>query len=195
MLLSIVFVRILFIYLFLPPNFVVHLSQKIVSLSSSNFHSIFGFIRNRVPPLFSVITQPWRHPGAILCFHVIIHIFISILHKLTKFNTHKLQVISQHTWQSLSPCASRRARARASKFKIAQNPNLINGEHVSGHFEHFKIFRLYVSARALCARAARMNGKNSKFSHDLDAWYDNWQFPFICSHSWPFIRPCERVKV
>ena len=89
------FVRILFIYLFiyllLPPNFVIHLSQKIVSLSSLNFHSIFGIIRNRAPPLFSVITQPWRHPGAILCFYVIIHIFITIHHKLTKFSTHKFQ--------------------------------------------------------------------------------------------------------
>ena len=42
---------------------------------------------------FYVITQPWRQLGAILCFHVIINIFITIHHKLTKFNTHKLQVI------------------------------------------------------------------------------------------------------
>ena len=33
----------------------------------------------------------------------------------------------------------------------------------------FKIFRPYVSARASCARAARMNGRNSKFSHDFDS--------------------------
>ena len=48
----------LFIYLFLPPNFVIHLSQKMLSLSSSNFYSIFGITKNRAPPLFSVITQP-----------------------------------------------------------------------------------------------------------------------------------------
>ena len=77
-------------------NFVHRLSEKFLSLWISNFHSIFVIIRNRSAKLFSVISQPWRHPGAILCFHVIIDIFISILHKLTKFNSHKLQVISQH---------------------------------------------------------------------------------------------------
>ena len=59
-------------------NFFARLSQKRTVQSSSNFLSIFGIIRNRVPPLFSVITQPLRHPGAILCFHVIIYIFITI---------------------------------------------------------------------------------------------------------------------
>ena len=69
-------------------NFVIHLSQKQTVQSCSNFHSIFGIIRNRAPPLFSVITQPWRHPGAILCFHMIIHIFITNHHKLPKFRVH-----------------------------------------------------------------------------------------------------------
>ena len=44
----------------------------------------------------------------------------------------------------------------ASKFKIAQNPNLINGEHVSGHFEHFKISRPYVSVRAQRAEKVKI---------------------------------------
>ena len=145
--------------------------------------------------LFSVITQPWRHPGAILCFHVIIDIFISIYHKLTKFNTHKLQVISQHTDNPCRFRARHDAHVRARQnLKCSKSP-INNFEHEPGHLEHFQIFRPYVSARALCARAARMNGRNSKFSHDLDSWYNNWRFPLIFSHSWPFIRPCERVKV
>ena len=143
---------------------------------------------------FSVITQPWRHPGAILCFDVIIDISISVYHKLTKFNTHKLQVIRQHTD---NPCPRARHDAHV---RARQNFNMLKitykqFEYEPGHLEHFKIFRPYVSARASCARAARMNGRNSKFSHDFDSWYDNWQFPFICSDSWPFIRPCERVKL
>ena len=63
--------------------------------------------------------------------------------------------------------------------KNAQNPNLINGEHVSGHFEHFKILRPYMSARALFARTARGKGQNSNFLHDLDSSYHNWQFLLI----------------
>ena len=97
-------------------NFGTVISQQQNQQSCWNFYSIFVIIRNRQVKLFSVITQPWRHPGAILCFDVIIDIFISVYHKLTKFNTHKLQVIRQHTDNFLSPCASRRARARASKF-------------------------------------------------------------------------------
>ena len=50
---------------------------------------------------------------------------------------------------------SRRARARASNFYIAQNYILNKGEHVLGHFEQSKISRPYLSARALCARAQR----------------------------------------
>ena len=158
----IVFVRILFLFFIIISfctNFVAVISQEQNQQSCWNFYSIFVIIRNRQAKLFSVITQPWRHPGAILCFHVIIDIFISILHKLTKFNTHKLQVISQYTDNPCPLCASRRPRARASKFKIAQKQNLINGEHVSGHFEHFKIFRPYMSARALCALTARGKGQ------------------------------------
>ena len=76
-------------------NFVARLSQKRTVQSSSNFLSIFVIIRNRQAKLFSVITQPWRHPGAILWIHIIIHISITIHHKLTKSSTHKLHVISQ----------------------------------------------------------------------------------------------------
>ena len=99
----IVSVRIFYIFfLYFFMNFVPWLSQKFISLSSSKFHSIFGLIRNRVGKLFSVITQPWRHLGAILWFHVIIHIFITIHHKLIKFNTHKVQGIDQHFDRVLS---------------------------------------------------------------------------------------------
>ena len=43
-----------------------------------------------------------------------------------------------------------------------------NFEYEPGHFEHFKIFRPYVSARA-----AHGKGQNSKFLHDLDSSYHN----------------------
>ena len=172
-------------------NFGTVISQEQNQQSCWNFYSIFVIIRNRQVKLFSVITQPWRHPGAILCFDVIIDIFISVYHKLTKFNTHKLQVIWQHTD---NPCPRARHCARVKILTCSKSP-INNFEHEPGHLEHFQIFRPYVSARALCARAARMNGRNSKFSHDLDSWYNNWRFPLIFSHSWPFIRPCERVKV
>ena len=143
-----------FLYYFFLYEFCRRDISRTESTIMLNFYSIFVIIRNRQAKLFSVITQPWRHSGAILCFHVIIDIFISILHKLTKFNTHKLQVISQHT-DNPCPRARHDAHVRArQKFKITQNQNLINGEHVSGHFEHFKIFRPYMS-RARCARSQR----------------------------------------
>ena len=41
-----------------------------------------------------------------------------------------------------------RARTRASKFKNAQNQQLIKREYVSGHFKHFKNLR----AHTICAR-------------------------------------------
>ena len=151
-------------------------------------------LRNRNGNLVSVITQPWRHIGAILWFYVIIHIFITIHHKLIKFSIHKFEVMKQHID---NPClrarhdAHVRARQNLKMLKITFN----NFEYEPGYFEHFKISRPYMSARALCARTARMKGRDSNCSHDLDSWYDNWHFPFICSHSWPFIRPCERVKV
>ena len=115
------FVRILFhyyyyyYYFFFLYEFWTVISQEHNQQSCWNFYSIFVIIRNRPVKLFSVITQPWRHPGAILCFDVIIDIFISVYHKLTKFNTHKLQVIWQHTDNPCPRAPSRRARARASK--------------------------------------------------------------------------------
>ena len=175
-------------------NFGTVISQEHNQQSCWNFYSIFVIIRNRPVKLFSVITQPWRHPGAILCFDVIIDIFISVYHKLTKFNTHKLQVIWQHTD---NPCSRARYDAHV---RARQNFNMLKITYKqfwarTRSFRAFSNFRPYVSARALCARAARTNGRNSKFSHDLDSWYNNGQFPLIFSHSWPFIRPCERVKV
>ena len=58
------------------------------SIFSQNFHSIFALMRNGYNNLFSLITQPWCHLGAILWFHFIIHIFITIHHKLPKFRVH-----------------------------------------------------------------------------------------------------------
>ena len=78
-------------------NFVLKISQKRNEQSSSNSHSIFALMRNGYNNLLSLITQPWRHLGAILWFHFIIHICITIHHKLTKFNTHELPAIVWHT--------------------------------------------------------------------------------------------------
>ena len=69
--------------------------QKRNPQSSSILSSIFAIIRNRENKLFNVITQPWRRLGAILWFRIIIH------HKLTKFSTHQLQVMGQHTDTSI----------------------------------------------------------------------------------------------
>ena len=187
---------IIFIYLFLSfcTYFVAVISQEQNQQSSSNFHSIFVNIRNRQAKLFSVITQPWRHPGAILCFHVINDIFISILQKLTKFNTHKLQMISQHTD---NPCprarhnAHVRARQNFNMLKITYKQFWVRTRSFRA-FQNFPSVR--VRARVVRAYSARKS-QNSKLLHDLDSSYHNWQFSFICIHSWPFIRPCERVKV
>ena len=89
-----------------------HVEIFTVSLSLSGIENL---------SFFSVITQPWRHPGAILCFDVIIDIFISVYHKLTKFNTHKLQVIRQHTdnpWPRARHRAHMRARQNFTMLKI-----------------------------------------------------------------------------
>ena len=93
-------------------NFVPVISQKRNQQSSSNFYSILCIIRNRKPPYSSVLTHPWRHLGAILWFHIIIHIFITIHHKLPKFSTDKLQVIIQHT-DNPCPRACHDAHVRA----------------------------------------------------------------------------------
>ena len=100
-------------------NFGTVISQEQNQQSCWNFYSIFVIISNQKPPLFSLITQPWRHPGAILCFHIIIHIFITVPHKLPKFNTHKLQVIWQHTD---NPCFRARHDAHV---RARQNFNML----------------------------------------------------------------------
>ena len=175
-------------------NFVAVISQEQNQQSSSNFYSIFAIIRNRTANLLSLITQPWRHPGAILCFHVIIDIFISIHHKLTQFNTHKLQVIKQHT-DNLCPRARHDAHVRAR-----QNLTMlqITYKQFWVRIRSFRAIQNFPSVRVR-ARVVRAHGawkdQNSKSLHGFDSWYHNWQFPLICSHPWPFIRPCERVKV
>ena len=109
------------IFIYYCMNFVARLSQEFLWLWYSNFHSIFALIRNRHIKLFNMITQPWRHPGAILWIHVIIHIFITVHSKSTIFNAHKLQAICQHIGLFISGLYQIRARARASKFRNAQN--------------------------------------------------------------------------
>ena len=117
----IVSVRIFILFIYYCMKFVARLSQKFLSLWFSNFHSIFAMIGNRSANKFSTITQPWRHLGAILWIHVIIHIFITIHSKSTIFNAHKLQAICQHIGLFISGLYQIRARARASKFRNAQN--------------------------------------------------------------------------
>ena len=144
--------------------------------------------------LFSLLTQPWRHLGAILWIHVIIHIFITFHSKSTIFNAHKLQAICQHIGLFISGLYQIRARARASKFRMLK----ITYKQFCVRTRSFRAFQNFpsvrVRARVVRAYSARKS-QNSKLLHDLDSSYHNWQFPFIFIHSWPFIRPCERVKV
>ena len=72
----------------------------------------------------------------------------------------------------MSACASRRARAPASKFKNAQNHFLNKGEYEPGHFEHFKISRPYVSAHA--QRALKVEIKNFHIIWIPDTTIDNF---------------------
>ena len=109
------------IFIYFCMNFVHRLSQKLLWLWFLNFDSIFALMRNRHNKLFSLLTQPWRHLGAILWIHIIIHIFITIHSKSTIFNAHKLQAICQHIGLFISGLYQIRARARASKFRNAQN--------------------------------------------------------------------------
>ena len=116
---------------------------------------------------FYVITQPWRQLGAILCFHVIINIFITIHHKLTKFNTHKLQGHTLTYWTILGPVrVTARTCARVKILPCSKSP-INNFEHEPGHLEHFQIFRPYVSARAFVRVHSARKGQNSKFF----AWF------------------------
>ena len=117
----IVSVRILFIF----PLFVSNLSLDYLKKESTIMFKFSQYLcliwGIAVVKLFSLITQPWRHLGAILWIHVIIHIFITIHPKSTIFNAHKLQAICQHTGLFISGLYQIRARARASKFRNAQN--------------------------------------------------------------------------
>ena len=142
------------------------ISQEQHQQSSSNFRSIFVIIRNQKPPLFSVITQPWRHPGAILCFHVIIDIFISIHHKLTQFNTHKLQVIRQHTD---NPCprarhdAHVRARQNFTMLKITYKQFWV-------WTRSFRAFQKFSSVRVR-ARAVRTRSAHESQKFKIFTWF------------------------
>ena len=142
------------------------LSQKRNQQSSSNFHSIFALIRNRTPKLFSLITQPWRHLGAILCFHVIIHIFITIHSKSTKFNTHKLQAICQHMTihiRGFTKSAHVRARQNLEMLKITYKQFCVRTRSFRA-FQNFPSVR--VRARVVRAYSAR---KMSKFK--IFTWF------------------------
>ena len=130
-------------------NFGTVISQEQNQQSCWNFYSIFGIIRNRQVKLFSVITQPWHHPGAILCFDVIIDIFISVYHKLTKFNTHKLQVIRQ---QTNNPCPRARHDVHV---RARQNFNMlkITYKQFWAPTRSFRASQNFPSVR-VCARSA-----------------------------------------
>ena len=145
-------------------------SQKWQGLLTSNFHSIFGMVWHAASNRKTVIAQPWRHLSAILWFHVIIHIFISIHHTFTKLSTHKLQVMGQHTDTSIS--------ARASKFKIVQNHFLNNIEDEPDHFKYFKNFRA-------CALTQRAEGRNAVFCCCMDLISDTFLSRFTSFQSIP----------
>ena len=155
-----------YLFIYFSLNFVHRLSQKFLSLWSWNFHSIFGHFRNRENKLFSVITQPWRHPGAILCFHVIINIFIIIHHKWTKFNTHKLQVIRQHTD---NPCprarhdAHVRARQNFTMLKITYKQFWV-------WTRSFRAFQKFSSVRVR-ARAVRTRSAHESQKFKIFTWF------------------------
>ena len=150
-------------------NFVPRLSQKILWLWFSNFDSIFGLTWNRVPPLFSLITQPWRHLGAILWIHVIIHIFITIHSKSTIFNAHKLQAICQHIGLFISGLYQIRARQNLEMLKITYKQFCVRTRSFRA-FQNFPSVR--VRARVVRVYSARKR-QNSKFSHDLNSSHHN----------------------
>ena len=103
---------------------------------------------------FHVITQPWRQLRAILCFHLIMNIFITIPHKLPKFCTHKLQMITQHTD---NPCprarhdAHVRARQNLEMLKITYKQFCVRTMSFRA-FQNFPSVR--VRARVVRARSA-----------------------------------------
>ena len=61
------------------------------------------------------------------------------------------------------PGFTKSARARARQNLKCSKSRINNFEYELGHLEHFKMFRPYVSARALCARTARGKVKIQNF--------------------------------
>ena len=115
---------------------------------------------------FHVITQPWRQLRAILCFHLIMNIFITIPHKLLKFCTHKLQMISQHTD---NPCprarhdAHVRARQSLEMLKITYKQFWVRTRS-------FRAFQNFPSVRVrACVVRARSAHKWQKFK--IFTWF------------------------
>ena len=136
-----------------------HVEIFTVSLSLSGIENL---------SFFSVITQPWRHPGAILCFDVIIDIFISVYHKLTKFNTHKLQVIRQHTD---NPCPRARHDAHV---RARQNFNMlkITYKQFWVRTRSFRAFQNFPSVRVrACVVRARSANEWQKFKIFTWFWF------------------------
>ena len=126
-----------------------------------------------------------------LCFDVIIDIFISFYHKLTKFITHKLQVIRQHT-DNPCPRACHDAHVRARQnFNMLQ----ITYKQFLARTRSFRAFPNFPSVRVR-ARVVRARSVNEWQKFKIFTWF-GFLIPqlTIFSHSWPFIRPCERVKV
>ena len=160
------------LFIYYCRNVVPRLSQKRTVQSSSNFLCIFGLIWNREPPLLSLITQPWRQLRAIWCFHLIMNIFITMTHKLPKFCTHKLQMISQHTD---NPCprarhdAHVRPRQNLEMLKITYKQFCVRTRSFRA-FQNFPSVR--VRARVVRAYSARKR-QNAKFSHDLNSSHHN----------------------
>ena len=104
---------------------------------------------------FHVITQPWRQLRAILCFHLIMNIFITMPHKLLKFCTHKLQMISQHTD---NPCPRARHDAHV---RARQNFNMlkITYKQFWARTRSFRAFLNFPSVRVR-ARVVRARSAN-----------------------------------
>ena len=132
-------------------NFGTVISQEQNQQSCWYFYSIFALIRNRYIKLFNMITQPWRHPGAILWIHVIIHIFITIHSKSTIFNAHKPQAICQHIGLFISGLYQIRARQNLEMLKITYKQFCIQTRSFTA-FENFPSVR--VRARVVRARSA-----------------------------------------
>ena len=120
-------------------------------------------IGNRTANLVSTITQPWRHLGAILWFHVIIHIFITIHPKSAIFNAHKLQAICQHTGLLVSGLYEIRARQNLEMLKITYKQFWVRTRS-------FRAFQNFPSVRVrACVVRARSAHEWQKFK--IFTWF------------------------